>query len=439
MRLFFCLDFAMLLVSVSASVSASVTVSVQINDYLKGFIMGKLLENDAEIENADYIEIPGTAEDITEMEKTIDEELNSIFSEFGGDDRDVVFKIRVSRVMKDVGQEEICFYCMPQELPIFDRIKNEYGPGMYKITVFKNNLKFRNRSLNIAKPATISPAPATNNNADLTALFAGMAEMQKQQMEQFQRMMEMNRPAAAPVPQTSLTELIAAMSGLQGMMPKPAENGNMEMLFKGMEIMKDFAGDSGGGREKGLYDMLIEAAKTFGGPIVEMAKNAAPMLPPGAGPVPPGALPAGTVIYSPPGQPGQLNPPPTTAQPEPSEAEQMNLILTMQINNLVGKAAAGADPALYADLILDSMNEVQIREFIGQPDLKGFLISVNPQVETLWPWFEKLQSEVLTGLTTEETPADTVDIIETETESETPGTSTDAIKPSPKGDATADS
>ena len=400
--------------------------------------------------------IDGESEDVTGLQDNIDAQLSEVFEQFGGDEQDATFKINIYRVQEGRGELGYCFSCVPSELPILDKIQSDFGAGKYEMRLYEKTDKTRLKKRTKFVIEAAKKKPAAPQQQDMSAILAAMAAQQQRSMEQFKELLLMQRPAVAAAPQTSLTELIAAMTGLQNMMPKPAESNNMDMLFKGMELMKDLAGDSGGGREKGLYDMLIEAAKTFGGPIVEMAKNAAPMLPPGAGPVPPGALPPGTVIYSPPGQPGQLeNAPPMAVQTEQiqqNEAEQMSLMLTMQINTLVGKAAAGADPAIYADVILDSMSELQIREFIGQPDLKGFLISVNPQVETLWPWFEKLQSEILAELndapnlenegfpatdgqeilTNDETPADTGDIIETET----PGLSTDATKPSPKGDAT---
>lgn len=398
--------------------------------------MSKLLDFDAEnAETATVVD--GEAEDITGLQENIDAQLSEMFEQFGGDENDATFKINIYRVQEGRGELGYCFSCVPAELPILDKIRDDYGAGKYEVRVYEKTDKTRLKKRTRLVIETAKEKPDAPPAQDMSAILTAMAAQQQRSMEQFKELLLLQRPAAVAVaPQTSLTELITAMTGLQGMMPKPAESGNMEMLFKGMEIMKDFAGDAGGGREKGLYDMLIEAAKTFGGPIVEMAKNAAPMMPPGAAPaLPPGAtLPPGAVLYSPPGQPGSPNPPSAHLDNPGTEEEQLNLMLTMQVNNLVGKAAAGADPALYADLILDSMNETQIREFIGQPDLKGFLISVNPQVETLWPWFEKLQSEVMAGLTTEETPADTGAIIETETS----GTSTNATKPSPKGDATAD-
>jgi len=140
-------------------------------------------------------------------------------------------------------------------------------------------------------------------------------------------------------------------------------------------------------------------------------------------------------MYMPPGQPGQLeNAPPMAVQTEQvkqSEADQMGIMLTMQVNNLVNQAAAGKDPALYADLIIDNMSEAQIREFLGRPDLKALLVSINPNVSNYWPWFEKLQSEVMAGLTMPETPADTP-IITTDT----PEPSTNAIEPNATGDTT---
>jgi len=77
------------------------------------------------------------------------------------------------------------------------------------------------------------------------------------------------------------------------------------------------------------------------------------------------------------------------------------------------------------------MTEAQIRDFIGRSDLKEFLISINPQVETLWSWFERLQREVLAGLTPDSVEADTPPV-------DTDETTTDATPPTPAGDTPAD-
>ena len=60
-------------------------------------MVSKLLETDTEnAEEGQYTTVAGTAEDVTEIEKTVDDELNTIFMEFGGDGRDTVFKIKVA-------------------------------------------------------------------------------------------------------------------------------------------------------------------------------------------------------------------------------------------------------------------------------------------------------------------------------------------------------
>ena len=343
--------------------------------------------------------IDGSSEDITELEDSIEAELNNIFSEIGSDKQDVTFKIRVDKVLEGKGETAYCFSCLPSEMPIMDRIRDGFGSGKYQIRVWrtepgKGARLVKKPMINIL--ASKKPVPVVQDKSgDMSAILSAMAESQRMQMEQLKEIMIMNRPqtVAAP-PQQSLTELVTALAGLQQLSPPPAADNGMTMFLKGVEMMKGFATESNGG-EKGFADVLITAAKEFGGPIMEMSKNLAAM-PGQPGRAVPGQPLPGEVMSGQPGQPGQPIPPAYT----PDTTEDSTLImLKMQVKNLVTKAAAGADPALYADLIIDNMAESQIREFLGQPNLKEFLTNLEPGVAQYWPWFETLQREVMAGLT----------------------------------------
>lgn len=346
----------------------------------------KALEFD---ENGDRV-INGDSEDVTNLQENIDAQLSEMFEQFGGDENDAQFKINIYRVQEGRGELGYCFSCVPSELPILDKIRDDYGPGKYEIRVYektdKTRLKKRTKLvIEKAQKKPVVAVPAQQNTGELKEVITAMMNMQQKSMEQFQQLMlarQSVQPPAAPAidPMQMITGMVTAMSQLNGMMPRPEASG-MDQFIKGIEVAKELAVESSGG-EKGMADVLINMAKEFGQPIMQMVNKM-------------DSMPAQPV------QPGSQSPTPQLP-PQPVQPTQENdpmFMLKMQLKMLVNKAAANADPALYADLILDSMPEAQIREFLGQPNLREFLTELNPAVLNYWPWFEQLQAEVLAGLT----------------------------------------
>jgi len=342
----------------------------------------KTLEYD---DNGERI-IEGESEDVTNLQENIDAQLSEMFEQFGGDENDAQFKINIYRVQEGRGELGYCFSCVPSELPILDKIRDDYGAGKYEIRVYektdKTRLKKRTKLViekTQKKPVVGIPQ---NNSGELKDVISAMMEMQQKQMEQFQQIMVMQRQQSVPVatpsvvnPMEMMTSMVTAMSQLNGLMPKQ----EMDQFIKGIELAKEFGSDNNGA-EKGLADVLITAAKEFAPPLLEMSKMAAQNTP-----RPVQTRPVKTPVSN--------STPPVTEQ----ENDPM-LMLKMQLNMLVNKAAADSDPALYADLILDAMPEEQIREFLGQPNLQEFLTNMNPQVSIYWPWFDALQREVMGAL-----------------------------------------
>jgi len=364
--------------------------------------MTRQLEYDADTGET----LDGESEDITGLQENIDAQLSEIFEQFGGDNADVQFKINIYRVQEGRGELGYCFSCVPSELPILDRIRDDYGPGKYEIRVYETTDRTRlkkRRKLVIEKMT--KKAPVQNNTQELSAVLQAMAESQQRQMEQFKELILMQRPAApqtaAPDNGQMLTQMIQSMAALQGLMPKPPENNSMDMFLKGVELMKDYAGDSGGG-EKGLPDVLITMAKEFGGPLLDMTKQLSAISGPPANP----AISAPAQTLNAP-EPVKIAPPMT----ETPEDEGM-FMFKMQLNSLVARATHNADPALWADVIMESMPPDQIKAFLGRPDLREFLMSINPEVQNVWPWFERLRDEVLAGLTESPSGDDTVSAAE---------------------------
>ena len=104
--------------------------------------------------------------------------------------------------------------------------------------------------------------------------------------------------------------------------------------------------------------------------------------------------------------PQAQNQPATNPQPTQAEQNAMQQQFLGYLNMLVEKAASDADPALYADLILDNMDESMVREFVARPDTLQLLTTYNPKVAQFVPWFKELKSCLVEGLTNQQESAD---------------------------------
>lgn len=380
-----------------------------------------------DISDGDFIDIEGTAEDISDIQKDVDAQMDRIFEEFGGDDRDTEFKINVKRAIPDKGVTEHCFSCTPAELPIIDRIQEQYGPGVYQIWIYKDGKIFKRRNLHIAKPvkSAYTPPHLQGNNSDIPDVVRVMLENQQRQMEQFQEIISRNQnPIQHPIaPAFNPMEM---MGGMMGMMVQMKEfmggnnQGNgIDTLLKGMEIMKDFQGSD---KETNILDV----AKEFLPNILDVTKTlsqnqgtfqSSPSLGPqisGDGKTQPNINPESRIN-------GEGN-------------ENMNprmIMIKTQLNNLVNKASQNADPVLYADFIIDNVPEDQIRSFLGQPDSLDQLARIDPRVNQFLPWFTNLKMEIMTVLDVEEYSDDTP----TNEDGKSPESDT---TPPAKGDAAGD-
>lgn len=370
--------------------------------------MTSLLDDKRPI-NAEFVDIDGTAEDITDAERDADDQLNSIFMEFGGDPNDTSFKIKVMRIIPGRGEFEHCFYCVPSELPIIERIQTEYGPGSYEIRIYKDGKILKRPKLNIAEAKTL-PVIVPETKGDNTAVILNaMLESNKAQMLQFEKMMTLSAQnnqmpvvAAAPAinPMELMQSVMAMVATMNGMATKPA--GEMDQFVKMAGIMKEFMPESGGGDygEKNGVDMLLGLAKEFGGPLMELTNKVIDQpaaLVPVSGQIP------GQVSTTQPVPPNTSatgpKTPPIDATQSSAEQEQQIMFLKMQLSVLCSNAAKGNDQTAYAQMILDQLTDEQINQFLARPDWFEYLVSVNPNVASFKEWFIVLRGLVMEAIT----------------------------------------
>lgn len=326
------------------------------------------LPNPDGIQDAEYKDITGEFDDITDLQNDLDSQLDSIFQEFGGDENDTEYKILVKRVLPERGEYEHCFSCLPSELPINDKIKNQYGPGIYMIWIYKNKKIFRRRKIIIAKGIEEKKEliPVTENK---DSMYPILLQMQQQQSEKTERMLLAFLEKSSPPPQPQhnpiemMTAMLTAVTQLQNLTDK--SNG-VDDLLKTVQLVREL--DGGTDNDPSLLGLFGKAM--------------------------PALINAGQATVQPEIQPEI---PPQSAQPQPEEninvqneeEEKLNLF-KFQLASLVRIASDGGDPEVYADVILDRFSEDQLKQFLEIPDIMEYLISINTDVANYKGWFEKL-------------------------------------------------
>lgn len=304
--------------------------------------------------------------------------VNSLLSEIAGDVNSGVTVYRSGPNQKN----KFLFKCHPGDFSL-EQLRDEYGGGDFRLYITKEGKLYKNVGVSIEPPRRAPEAPTPKNNpGDMLEMFR---EMQKQNMEQMQLMMlrmaeAMRANVPAPVDpiamQNQLLSQLASMKSLFSRDETPREN-PLDGILKGIELAKSLAPAPVG--EANSTDVLLEAIRTLGGPIAaglaRMQGNEAP-----------------APLES---EPGVIEPPTPTHK---KAAPDMNMVLKMQLGMLVKKAHAGADPALYADLILDNVPENQVRAFLLKPSALDELVKINAKVADVRPWFEQLAVEIRAAL-----------------------------------------
>jgi hypothetical protein len=273
---------------------------------------------------------------------------------------------------------------------IDDRLRDGYGTGKYGIKVYRipkgtnKQVLFKRWDIGVmaaAKPAVIQQAPS-----EMGAVLAAFDKLNSRMEAMFLRQLQPATPAAAVSdPINAVTQIVAAMKGLNDMMgPKTDPATSMgAAILQGIEIANKARGEvSGEGGETSWMDLIREFIKNGG---VEIMSRQQPM----------------NGVKQP--TPQKIAPPfpapvPTPAQPAPQPMkpnEQQVLANARQgIMSLIPLAARGSDPRLYAEVVLDSWPREVIVSVLQQPNPIQLMQQLVPESVPYVPWFQKLIAEI---------------------------------------------
>lgn len=198
-----------------------------------------------------------------------------------------------------------------------------------------------------------------------------------------------SRPAPSPFSMMDLPAIITSIAGAVSALrppPAPVVQGEstskaIDMFMQGLQMARELREDSGS-QDTSIGGMLRDVLKS---PLMAAAVQSATAAPAQAQPPRiPNLTPNAPIPQ--PTQVSHAKPP--TVQPEQN-------VLEYYLGVLVGKAKTGADPSLYAELVLDNLPDAQLTPMLARGDaLIGDLIAIHAPVADHREWFAALLKEI---------------------------------------------
>lgn len=322
--------------------------------------------------------------------------LSTLMSELSGISNARVTVYRLSRN----APQAYMFACSPEAFSL-DELRDKYNGGTFRIYITRNAVAWRNFTVAV-EPRQAPPSEGAPPAGDLAAAMRDGFAMQAAALR------EALRPASAapthPLAGIDLPALITALTGAIAALRAPApapviqapaasSEQAITMLLKGIELAREFQAS---GEEPGMLSLARDFLRS---PILQAAVSATQA--PAAVPRPPVALPpsAPRTVAPPvtPAAPAAPAAPITHPAPAPGVllgAADMNVYAAL----LAEKAASGADPTLYADLILDNVPESILEALLNRaPDPVSALLADYPVLAPHRAWIEQLVGAIVSA------------------------------------------
>jgi hypothetical protein len=290
------------------------------------------------------IELP----DMGQLE--IEEKLGVFHARFGEKD----YKVRVELFNKEDNEFEIVDTVKLDGFDPFSSLK-KYGGGRYRLSLLDEGGKYvagGRMEVRIAKVAADLAAPAPAQDNGMALVLASLQSQNAQNLELLKAMIGRPLPPESKGP--SLTELIAAMSGLRNLTPK--EDGGMGGIKGTLELMKlvkEILPEPAVEDKSGVMGEVAQAVELFGklGPMIaarRQVQGPRPATSPAVAPEVPPNYAAGSVIVNPEAAPEQESP----MKPVIDKVQSY-------IPQLLAWAQRGKDVEAVAEFVLDEVdNEI---------------------------------------------------------------------------------
>lgn len=306
-------------------------------------------------------------------------------------------RITIYRIIKNQPPSYVA-ECDPASFSL-DNLRDQYRGGEFRLYIMKDGKLWKNMRVVVEPPPhTPEPAAAAGQLSDVLAVMRDGFQAQIAAV----RELASARVAPPPSPLAGMdipaviTAIAGAITALRPPAPPPApmvqDTGSkaVEMFMQGLQMARELRDDSPA--EGGIPGMLREvlrspivahAVQAAAAPMLSHAKTGQPQLPP----------PQATAPAAPPAQ--------SHPQPQPAATMQLTHYYAM----LCQKAAEGSDPTLYADLILDSVDDETLNMLLTkQPTPLDALIAEYPPAAAHRDWFASLIDTLMTALSEAHAP-----------------------------------
>lgn len=320
-----------------------------------------------------------------------DAAVDEIISEFEKSDDNVIYRASINKVpdgYKKGGKEEWCFDVDSAEIRgMKTRLRDEYGPGIYRVRLFKNSKQIRQFDYHIARPSIQKPIVQTDNS--MSILVEEIRAMRDENRKLTERLL--TGPATPNDPFEQMERMSNIMKNL-----RPAEQGGgggsalsakdtIDLFTRGMELAGEFKGSG----EDSWISVIKEMVK--GLPIDQLLANlsqARQQMP---------NNPRTRQLPAPQRQPMPENIRPATPVPNQQVTPAATgAVLDQNMRYLIEKASRDADPGLYAEWLLDNADPALLRQMMNEVNVLDQLAVIFPRLNqpNIRMWFNELVANV---------------------------------------------
>lgn len=308
-------------------------------------------------------------------------------------------RITIYRIVKNQPPSYVA-ECDPASFSM-DDLREKYRGGEFRLYVMKDGRLWKNMRVFIEPPPhqPMEAAPAASHIGDMLTVmregFAAQASLLREAVGARPAPTSLFANADLPAIITAISGAIVALRPPAPALPPVVDTSKsaIDMFIQGITLAKELREDSSP-QDNSIGGMLRTVLQS---PLMAQAVQAAT------------APPAAPQRPAPQKQQALPNPQPTQpqSQPQPTQPEGSDVnMLHYYYGLLCQKAASGADPVLYAEIVLDNVDDDTLNTLLAkQPTPLDALIAEYPPAEPHRAWFATL-IDTLMGAMTEEVTND---------------------------------